>query len=233
MQKSTVNPKGYQFDQIAPEWWDESGPFSPLHKINPVRLRFIVGHLRQSLAGLKIIDIGCGGGLVCEPLARLGATVTGIDTSPKAIATAWAHAKDHGLVIDYRCGAIEDVQAEKFDAVLALEIIEHVENPAEFIARCVDLLKKDGVLILSTLNRTWQSYLKAIMGAEYILKWVPKGTHDWNQFFTPAELADLLRPFGVSFIDLKGIDYHPIKRTWSLGSSLSVNYIGAAKFTQY
>lgn len=240
--KSTINEQEIEnFEQDAQEWWNENGPFKPLHQLNPCRLSFIRNHLINTfsldqksftpLKGLKILDVGCGGGLLCEPLARLGATVTGIDASPKAINVATEHAKASNLSIEYQCCGIEELAQEKFDAVLALEIIEHVDNPALFIEKCSKHLKDSGLFFLSTLNRTWQSYLGGILTAEYLLRWVPKGTHDWNKFLEPAELANLLRPHKLDFIDLKGIQYHPLKREWFLGNSLTINYIGCSQFT--
>ncbi len=281
--ESTINPDEVnQFDKIANSWWDETGPFKPLHQMNPCRLRFVRDHLlkqfsldprnkseddmrapsntmeksddkkiaqktplssssymsssdlfrgsKNPLKNLKILDIGCGGGLLSEPLARLGALVTGIDASPIAITTAQNHAKENGLHIDYQCTTVEKFQSDQFDAILALEIIEHVEAPSLFIQNCARLLKPNGLLFFSTLNRTWKSYLGAIVGAEYLLKWVPVGTHDWNKFKEPSELAHLLRDNGLQFIDLKGMSYHPLSQEWSLIPSLEINYIGCANF---
>lgn len=230
-----------QFDQIAEQWWDEKGPFKPLHLLNPCRLKFVKDHIcnafsRNSfeshpLKGLKILDVGCGGGILCEPLARLGADIIGIDASPKAIMVAKEHALKNGLKIDYHCTIIESFQEHDFDVILALEIIEHVDNPGEFIKSCVKNLKKEGLFFISTLNQTWRSYLEAIIGAEYILGWVPKGTHDWAKFILPSELATLLRNSDMQFIDLKGIEYKPLKKEWVLGESLSTNYISCSILT--
>ena len=225
-----------QFDQISGGWWDEKGPFKPLHLLNPCHLKFIKDHLLKafsvnSLKGLRILDVGCGGGLLCEPLARLGATVTGIDASPKAITVAKEHAMKSGLDITYYNTTLEEFPENDFDAILALEIIEHVDNPKDFIGLFPEHLKKEGLLFLSTLNRTWQSYLGAIIGAEYLLNWVPKGTHDWNKFISPSELGAFLRAFDMHFTDLKGMDYKPLSGQWILGNSLKVNYIGCAALT--
>jgi 2-polyprenyl-6-hydroxyphenyl methylase/3-demethylubiquinone-9 3-methyltransferase len=230
-----------QFDQIAELWWDEKGPFKPLHLLNPCRLRFIRDHICDAfsilpsesdpLKNLKILDVGCGGGILCEPLARLGATVTGIDASPKAIAAAKQHALKNSLNISYHCGAIESFQEQDFDVVLALEIIEHVDNPADFIKMCSKKLKKESLFFVSTLNKTWQSYVKAILAAEHILGWIPKGTHDWKKFISPSDLAALLRECNMKFIDLKGIEYKVLNKEWILSDSLEVNYISCSILT--
>ena len=239
---STLNEEEVdQFDQIAELWWDEKGPFKPLHSLNPCRLKFIKDHLcnafsrssfdLEPLKGLKILDVGCGGGILCEPLARLGANVTGIDASPKAIMAAKEHAKKSDLKISYHCSTVESFEEQDFDVILALEIIEHVDNPANFVRSCTKKLKKEGLFFLSSLNRTWQSYLGAIVVAEYVLGWVPKGTHDWGKFISPSELASLLRECNMRFIDLKGIELKPLTGQWTLGTSLSVNYIGCSILT--
>jgi 2-polyprenyl-6-hydroxyphenyl methylase/3-demethylubiquinone-9 3-methyltransferase len=236
---STINFEEVdQFDKIANSWWDETGPFKPLHQMNPCRLKFIKEHLLHnfsnknisSLKGLRVLDIGCGGGLLCEPLARLEAVVTGIDASPAAILTAQNHAKESDLTIDYHCTTIEEFPSDKFDAILALEIVEHIDNLSVFIENCAKLLKPEGLLFLSTLNQTWESYLGAIVGAEYLLRWLPVGTHDWNKFKEPSKLANLLRKFGLHFTNLKGMSYSPLEQEWSLTSSLKINYIACANF---
>jgi 2-polyprenyl-6-hydroxyphenyl methylase/3-demethylubiquinone-9 3-methyltransferase len=234
-----------QFDQIAGQWWDEEGPFKPLHQLNPCRLTFIKDHIgrhfptlrsSQPLQGLKILDVGCGGGILCEPLARLGATVTGIDASPQAIQTAQQHAQQMELDITCCQTTVESMPEETFDVVCALEIIEHVDYPQEFIKSCSRLLSPQGLFFISTLNKTIKSYLQGIVAAEYILHWVPKGTHDWQKFISPSQLADWLRESDLSFIDLKGFHYNPLhffsthQPLWSLTPSLKVNYIGCAKF---
>ncbi|MBY0282023.1 MAG: bifunctional 2-polyprenyl-6-hydroxyphenol methylase/3-demethylubiquinol 3-O-methyltransferase UbiG [Alphaproteobacteria bacterium] len=239
---STLNEKEVdQFDQIAALWWDEKGPFKPLHLLNPCRLKFIKDHIGNSfslsfsdplpLKGLKILDVGCGGGILCEPLARLGAKVIGIDASSKAIMVAKEHANNSGLDISYHCTAIESFSKEDFDVILALEIIEHVDNPSEFIKSCVKKLKKEGLFFISTLNKTWRSYLEAIVGAEYILGWLPKGTHAFEKFIAPSELVAFFRECDMQFIDLKGIKYKSFTGKWALENSLNVNYIGCAVLT--
>jgi 2-polyprenyl-6-hydroxyphenyl methylase/3-demethylubiquinone-9 3-methyltransferase len=185
---------------------------------------------------LKILDVGCGGGILCEPLARLGATVTGIDASLQAIQVAQQHAQQMGLDISYHHATVESMPGENFDVICALEIIEHVDQPQEFIKACSRLLSPHGLFFISTLNKTIKSYLQGIIAAEYILRWVPKGTHDWQKFVPPSQLADWLREMGLSFMDLKGFHYNPLhflsthQPLWSLSQSLGVNYIGCAKF---
>jgi 2-polyprenyl-6-hydroxyphenyl methylase / 3-demethylubiquinone-9 3-methyltransferase len=221
---SSIDPSEIQrFSKISSQWWDENGPFKPLHQLNPTRLQYIrdclISHFQRHsskdkpLSGLSILDIGCGGGLVAEPLTRLGATVTGIDASEEAIEVAKAHAAMMDLAITYMCISAEDLKAtgQTFDVVLALEIVEHV---------------------LSTLNRTWKSYAVAILGAEYIMGLLPKGTHDWHKFLSPAELASHLRPLGFSFVNLKGMSYTPLKGQWHLSRDLDVNYLGYAARTE-
>lgn len=223
------------FSAMSGRWWDEEGPFKPLHRLNPTRLEYIRMTLDQHftlskeglpLKNIKILDIGCGGGLVTEPMARLGACVTGIDASEKTIEIARHHAQLMELEIDYHCQAVEDLtnQAGSFNVVLALEIIEHVDQVPVFLEKCLKLLNANGILILSTINRTWQSYLMAIVGAEYILRWLPRGTHQWHKFITPAELANHLRPLNCRLLDIKGLSYKPLSQEWSLTNSLDVNY---------
>lgn len=229
-----------RFSKISSQWWDENGPFKPLHHLNPTRLQYIrdclISHFQRQpstdmpLKGLSILDIGCGGGLVAEPLTRLGASVTGIDASEQAIEVAKAHASMMDLAITYECLSAEDLMAtgQTFDVVLALEIVEHVADVPGFLETCTKLVAPNGALILSTLNRTWKAYAVAIVGAEYIMGLLPKGTHDWHKFLSPAELASHLRPFGFSFIDLKGMSYSPFKDQWQLSRDLDVNYLGYA-----
>jgi 2-polyprenyl-6-hydroxyphenyl methylase/3-demethylubiquinone-9 3-methyltransferase len=225
------------FDRLSSEWWDENGPFKPLHQLNPTRIHFIrdviLAHFARSMAhdtpfeGLSVLDIGCGGGLVCEPLSRLGATVLGIDMGEKTIDVARHHAEQMGLSIQYRVASTSDLVLEKrkFDVVTALEVVEHVGDVPLFIQECAQLVRPGGSLIMSTLNRTYKSYLMAILGAEYILRWVPPGTHQWEKFLTPAELANYLRHEGIIIKELRGLEFNPITWSWSLGSDLAVNYL--------
>jgi 2-polyprenyl-6-hydroxyphenyl methylase/3-demethylubiquinone-9 3-methyltransferase len=237
---ATLDPHEIEkFARDSARWWDEAGPFAPLHRLNPTRLGYlraqIVGHFgldERSLkpfTTLRILDIGCGGGLVCEPLARLGAEVTGMDADANAITAAKAHAEAGGLAIDYRVGTSDTLQ-EQFDVVLALEIVEHVADVAAFIADLKRLVKPGGLVILSTLNRTRRSYLGAIIAAEYVLRWVPRGTHQWKRFLKPSELARELRQAGLAVNDLTGMVYNPVSREFSLSKTdLAVNYFVSAK----
>lgn len=232
-----------RFSKISSQWWDENGPFKPLHRLNPIRIQYIrdclITHFQRKVLDsmpfkeLTVLDIGCGGGLVAEPLTRLGAMVTGIDASKQAIDVATAHATLMDLSITYQCTSAEEVAAagQTFDVVLALEIVEHVCDVAAFLKTCTQLVTPGGVLILSTLNRTCKSYALAIVGAEYLLQMLPKGTHDWQKFLSPAELAHILRPLGFSFADLQGLSYTPFKDEWSLSMDLSVNFLGYVKRT--
>lgn len=225
-----------RFSAISAEWWDENGPFKPLHQLNPTRLAFIkhaiTSHLQDppsSLTGLRILDIGCGGGLVAEPLCRLGATVVGVDASDRTIEVARAHAQLMGLDIDYRALAIEDLDAdEKFDVITALEIVEHVADVQGFIDVACRLLKPNGLLILSTLNRTWKAYAVAILGAEYVMRWLPVGTHQWQKFITPAELARHVRQADMLPGMTRGLTFSPLSWSWSLTEDLDVNYLMTA-----
>lgn len=234
------------FSKDAAYWWDEDGPFAPLHKLNPVRMGYlraqICDHFSLSqtsltpFKGLKILDIGCGGGLVCEPLARLGADVTGIDADPVAIDVAREHAEAMGLNIEYtnestdsllRGGQNESLcpRCDSYDAVLALEIIEHVSDPAEFVSHCARLVKPGGIVVFSTLNRTARSYALGIVAAEYILGWVPRGTHTWRKFFKPSELSRMARKEGLGSINISGLTYNPLNRNFQISrTDTSVNY---------
>lgn len=229
-----------RFTAMADEWWDPSGKFRPLHQINPARLQFIRDRLAvhfgrealgpSPLAGLRVLDIGCGGGLVSEPMARLGAQVVGIDASEKNIQVARTHAEQGDLAVDYRNTAAEDLAAagERFDVVLALEVIEHVADIGSFMAACARLARPGGALVFSTLNRTPQSFLFGIVGAEYVLGWLPRGTHQWNRFVRPSELAAALRPHGLAITALEGLTYQPLSGRWRLSHDLSVNYLAFA-----
>ncbi|MGF1626631.1 MAG: bifunctional 2-polyprenyl-6-hydroxyphenol methylase/3-demethylubiquinol 3-O-methyltransferase UbiG [Alphaproteobacteria bacterium] len=235
---STVDPAEIaKFAAMADAWWDPDGKFKPLHVLNPVRLGYIRDQLCAhfgrdprsvtSLAGLALVDIGCGGGLICEPMARLGAAVTGIDAAEKNIAVAGAHAAGQELAIDYRAVTAEALAAEgaRFDVVLNLEIIEHVADPPAFIAASAALLKPGGVMVTSTLNRTARAFALAVVGAEYVLRWLPRGTHDWRKFVKPSELARYLRQAGLEMRDLTGLVYRP-GAGWTLDRhDVAVNYL--------
>ncbi|CAO5681796.1 MAG: Ubiquinone biosynthesis O-methyltransferase [Holosporales bacterium] len=228
------------FNTYEGNWWDEKGPLKPLHELNPLRLSFIFDQLTRfnkveqdglrPYQNLNVLDVGCGAGLICEPFSRNGATVTGIDASETALTQARLHALEQNLEIVYEQTSIEKKaeQSEKFDVVLALEVLEHVENVPLFLKSCIDVLKDDGVLFISTINRTALSYLKAIVAAEYILRWVPKGTHQWHKFLKPSEIAETLQKGSFYFTNIKGIEFNPLKREWNLSSSLDTNYIACA-----
>jgi len=228
------------FARIAAEWWDPAGKFRPLHKIGPTRLAFIrqrlLAHFRRptdrlySLAGLSVLDIGCGGGLISEPLARLGASMTGIDPAAENIEAARRHAETQGLDIAYRCARVEDLVAEgsTYDAVLCLEVVEHVPDPSAFVGLCASLVKPGGLLLASTINRTMKAWLLAIVGAEYVLRWLPVGTHRWDRFVTPDELARYLTAAELGAIHTEGMIYDPLRDDWSLSSDTDVNYLVSA-----
>ena len=234
---STINKEEIQkFSKLADEWWDVNGKFKPLHMFNPIRIEYITEKIKQYfkiddgkanfLDGLNILDIGCGGGLISEPMARLGGSVTGIDASEKNIKVAKIHSEKSRLKIDYINKSPEQLEnLEKFDVILNLEIIEHVDNVNLYIKSCHNLLKKNGLMFTATLNRSLMSYLKAIIGAEYILRWLPIGTHDWNKFIKPEELVKLLQDEKFSTVDIKGLEFNPILNKWKKSNNLSVNYI--------
>ena len=222
-----------KFSAIAAEWWDEKGKFAPLHRINPLRTEYIrdlaYAHFGQkSLEGLSLVDIGCGGGLVCEPMQRLGAEVTGIDGAENNVKTALAHAQSMRLEIDYRTSTAEELasQGVQYDIVLALEIVEHVGDVPLFLESVAQLVKPGGMLVMSTLNRTLKSYALAIIGAEYILRWLPRGTHDWHKFLTPAELiTPLTQQHGLVHQESSGMVMHPLTWQWRMSKSdMDVNY---------
>jgi 2-polyprenyl-6-hydroxyphenyl methylase / 3-demethylubiquinone-9 3-methyltransferase len=231
-----------RFAAIADAWWDPCGEFGPLHRLNPTRIAYIrdriAGHFGrdplapQPLHGLHILDVGCGGGLVAEPMARLGAAVTGIDADENGVRVAEAHARKAGLAITYRKAVPEDLlgtQEPPFDAVVSMEVVEHVTDSRAFLSACADLLRPGGLLVLATLNRTLKSLALAKIGAEYILRWLPVGTHDWRKFVRPSELAAGLRRCGLQVEDLTGMRYDPLADKWSLSSTdLDVNYLVCA-----
>ena len=234
---STINKEEIQkFSKLADEWWDVSGKFKPLHMFNPIRIEYIIEKIKQHfkisddktnlLKGLNILDIGCGGGLISEPMARLGGVDTGIDASEKNIKIAKIHSKKSKLKINYLNKSPEQLEnLEKFDVILNLEVVEHVDNVNLYIKSCYNLLKKDGLMFTATLNRSLISYLKAIIGAEYILRWLPIGTHDWNKVIKPEELEKLLRDEKFSMVEIKGLEFNPILGKWKKSNNLSVNYI--------
>ena len=238
---TTINREEIQkFSDLADEWWDVNGKFKPLHMFNPIRIEYITEKIKQEfnlinrnsnfLKDLKILDIGCGGGLISEPLARLGGEVTGIDASEKNIKVAKLHSKKNNLNINYLNKSPEQLNnSEKFDIVLNLEVVEHVENVDLYIKSCSNLLKKNGIMFTATLNRTIVSYIKAIVGAEYILRWLPIGTHDWNKFIKPEELEKKLSSANFSTIDVKGLEFNPLFNKWKKSDNLSVNYIICSK----
>ena len=238
---TTINREEIQkFSDLADEWWDVNGKFKPLHMFNPIRIEYITEKIKEEfnlinrnnnfLKDLKILDIGCGGGLISEPLARLGGEVTGIDASEKNIKVAKLHSKKNNLNINYLNKSPEQFNnSEKFDIVLNLEIVEHVENLDLYIKSCSNLLKKNGIMFTATLNRTIVSYIKAIVGAEYILRWLPIGTHDWNKFIKPEELEKKLSSANFSTIDVKGLEFNPLFSKWKKSDNLSVNYIICSK----
>ena len=216
------------FAAHSDRWWDENGPFRPLHRLNPARLEYILSQTGD-IQGKTVLDIGCGGGLVCEPLARLGAKVTGIDLTPEAIDAAKAHSASENLDITYRNIDLKDIK-EKFDVVLALEVIEHVANPQEFITEALKKLNNDGIIVFSTLNRTVKSLILGKYAAEYIFGWVPAGTHDWRRFIRPSELGAWLRQSGRQVSDVSGLSYRPLSRDFALSKTdTSINYFITAR----
>ncbi len=230
-----------KFEAMAAEWWDPKGKFAPLHMMNPVRLGYITAQIAAEFdrdlrgplpfKGLRILDIGCGGGLLSEPMARLGATVVGADAAEGNIPVARLHAEQSGLEIDYRHVTAEALAAagEEFDVVLNMEVVEHVADPLAYLTACRQLLKPGGLMIASTLNRNPKSFAMAIVGAEYVMRWLPKGTHDWQKFITPDELFALIENAGLDPVDRKGFVFNPISWRWSVSDrDLSVNYVTAS-----
>ena len=238
---TTINQEEIQkFSKIADEWWDANGKFKPLHRFNPIRIKYIIDkctnhfNLKNNndnrLYGLKFLDIGCGGGLVSEPLSRLGGNVTGIDASSKNIEVAKIHARNNNLKIKYINTSPEKKQIQgKFDVILNLEVIEHVENVDLFMKSATELLKKNGIMFIATINRTFESYIKAIVGAEYILRWLPIGTHDWQKFLTPDEIEQKFNKLNLNKLDLTGLKYNIFSNNWAKSRDCSVNYILLAK----
>lgn len=226
-----------RFSALAGRWWNPDGEFRALHRLNPIRVAFVRDHVAahfgrnpegpRPLAGLTLLDVGCGGGLLCEPMARLGARVTGIDASARNIGIARTHAAEAGLDIEYRHAAAEDLAAagESFDVVLSMEVIEHVANVAIFLGACAKVMVPGGCMVLATLNRTPKSFALAIVAAEYVLRWLPPGTHDWRRFVRPSELAAALRKAGLDIAALSGVAYNPFNDRWTLADDLGVNYI--------
>ena len=233
---TTASPEEVaRFAAMADAWWDTTGNFKPLHKFNPARLEFIRDRAarrfgRDPLAerpfeGLRLLDIGCGGGLLCEPLARLGFSVTGIDAGERNVGVARIHAERSGLAIDYRAALPEELAGESFDVVLCMEVVEHVPEPARFVPICGGLVAPGGALFAATLNRTAKAFAFAVVGAEYVLRWLPRGTHDWKKFVKPSELAAWLRPAGLTVRDLKGMSYDIRRDEWRVTGDIDVNYL--------
>ncbi|MFH1804404.1 MAG: bifunctional 2-polyprenyl-6-hydroxyphenol methylase/3-demethylubiquinol 3-O-methyltransferase UbiG [Pseudomonadota bacterium] len=238
----TANPDEIaRFSAMAEEWWDPEGVMKPLHKFNPVRLQLLRDHIAawyrrdtrdmNILTGLDIVDIGCGAGLLSEPMARLGANMTSLDAAENNINVARIHAQQAGLTIDYRHGTPEMLvdEGKQFDVVLNMEVIEHVDDPAFFMQACAALLKPGGMMFIATLNRTLKSLALAKIGAEYVLRWVPAGTHDWRKFVKPSEMSSYLRGAGLELHDITGITYHPLSGTWRPAPrDLDINYLAIA-----
>ena len=238
---STVDPAEIaKFSKLSQEWWDPKGKMAPLHKINPLRL----GYIRDAacrkfnrnvrslncLSGLRVLDIGCGAGLLCEPLSRLGAQVIGVDPSPSNIAAAKLHADRGHLSIDYRCTTVEQMDVrERFDIVLAMEVVEHVTDVGVFLQRCAAMLKPGGMMVVSTLNRNWKSFALAIVGAEYVLRWLPRGTHQWDKFVTPNELEIAVAQSGLHIVGETGVIYNLLSDRWQPSTDMDVNYMVVAE----
>lgn len=231
-----------KFEKLGAEWWADKGPMMQLHRLNPVRIKFIRDHSCQHfgerdaggpepLSGLRVLDIGCGGGILCEPMARLGADVTGIDPGANNIGVAQAHAAQSAVTVDYRETTAEALAAagEQFDVVMAMEVVEHVTDVPAFLQTVASLVRPGGLLFMSTINRTLKSFALAIVGAEYVLRWLPIGTHNWNQFVTPEELARPLRRAGLKQLDETGVIYHPVYDEWRVSGDMDVNYMVVMK----
>ena len=238
---TTVDPSEIaRFSKLSEQWWDPKGKMAPLHRINPLRLAYIRDAACRKfgrdpkdlkcLSGLRVLDIGCGAGLLCEPLTRLGAQLVGVDPSATNIAVAKLHADKSGLAIDYRCTTVETLDpAEPFDIVLAMEVVEHVIDVGLFLDQCAALMKRSGFMLVSTINRTWKSFALAIVGAEYVLRWLPRGTHQWDKFVTPAEVTHYLARNQIAISDQAGVVYNPLADRWGLSSDMDVNYMVVAE----
>ena len=236
---NSINKKEIEkFSNMAAEWWDPEGKFKPLHKFNPIRIKYIKENIikefqlknkKYPLSGINVLDIGCGGGLLSEPICRLGANVTAIDASNKNIAIANLHAKKNNLKINYICSSPEKLKTtKKFDVILNMEIVEHVEDIDFFLKSCANLLKKNGLMFVATINKTLKSYIFAIVGAEYVLRWLPIGTHEWEKFVKPEELKSILIKNNLNLKKINGMNFNILKDEWNVSEDLSVNYI--AKF---
>ena len=236
MKNNTINKKEIEkFSKIAEEWWDPEGKFKPLHKFNPIRISYIKDNIIQKfnvqnkskpLKNLRVLDIGCGGGLLSEPLSRLGAEVMGIDASSRNIDVAKLHAKKNNLNIKYICTSPENLNSnDQFDVILNMEIIEHVENVDFFLKSCARLLKNNGMMFVATLNKTLKSFVLAIVGAEYILRWLPIGTHDWKKFISPNEIINKVSKHYLLHVETKGVIFNPFKNKWKLSDDTDVNYM--------
>ena len=237
---NSINKKEIEkFSNMAAEWWDPEGKFKPLHKFNPIRIKYIKENIIKEfqlknkicpLSGINVLDIGCGGGLLSEPICKLGANVTAIDASNKNIAIARLHAKENNLKINYICSSPEKLKtAKKFDVILNMEIVEHVEDVDFFLKSCANLLKKNGLMFVATINKTLKSYVFAIVGAEYILRWLPIGTHEWEKFIKPEELKSILVKNNLNLKKIDGMNFNIIKDEWNISKDVSVNYIAEFK----
>ena len=237
---NSINKKEIEkFSNMAAEWWDPEGKFKPLHKFNPIRIKYIKENIikefqlknkKYPLSGINVLDVGCGGGLLSEPMCRLGANVTAIDASNKNIAIANLHAKKNNLKINYICSSPEKLKTtKKFDVILNMEIVEHVEDVDFFLKSCANLLKKNGLMFVATINKTLKSYIFAIVGAEYVLRWLPIGTHEWEKFVKPEELKSILIKNNLDLKKIDGMNFNILKDEWNVSKDLSVNYIAEFK----